>query len=274
MKKVFTLFFLFSLAFILVGCGSKKNKKDDELYFDDTGIAEVTHIVFTTESSYELKDVFKVGTRRSAYNDKKIGETTYEDVIFYITDSFITSERPQESEEAKIEGTSLVRKKYGTVTVYAALKNDDKEEEPNRGLHCVIFTFSEKSVYGIWEAENDYLDSWINSHIEEGEKDAKKATMTFELKEDLTYTLTITEGYFGTSGYNYKLSAQTVTGYVGWNSGGLDRRDNGDEYGHISLYFTEDDDKFVLATGYRETPGSNTYKTEYFYLKEAQNNAQ
>ena len=71
MKKEFTLFFLFSLAFILVGCKSKNKGKDDELYFDDTGIAEVTHIVFTTESSCELKDVFKVGDKRSSYNDKK-----------------------------------------------------------------------------------------------------------------------------------------------------------------------------------------------------------
>lgn len=273
MKKIVTLFFLLSLSLILVGCGSKNKSKDDELYFDDTGIAEVTHIVFTTESSYELKDVFKVGTRRSAYNDKKIGETTYEDVIFYITDSFDTTERPQESDEAKIEGSKLVRKKYGTLTVYAALK-EDTTEEPNRGLHCVAITFSEKPVYGTYEVENDYLDSWIESHKEEGELDAKKATMTFTLKEDLTFTFIITEGYFGTSGYNYKVEAQTITGSIGWYSAGLYRRDNNGD-SHVTLYFTVDDaNRFTLCTGYKQKADSNSYMTEFFYLKDIQNNAQ
>lgn len=274
MKKIYG-FITIILCFILVGCGSKKKDNKQELYFDDTGIAETTHIVFTTEASYELTDVFKVGTRRSAYNDKKIGETKYEDVIFYITTSFATSERPQESDEAKIEGTKLIRKEYGTAVVYAALKDDSNPEEPNRGLHCVSITFTDKSVYGTWEAENDYLDIWIESHKNDGETDAKKATMTFELKEDLTFTYTITEGYWSDLGYDSKVEAQTVTGTIGWDSGGLNRRDTGGEY-YVSLIFFEDSDgKVVLQTGYRKSLDSNSSKSVNFYkVDDTQNNAQ
>ena len=273
MKKIYG-FITLILCFILVGCGGKKKDNKQELYFDDTGIAETTHIVFTTEASYELTDVFKVGTRRSAYNDKKIGETTYDDVVFYITDSFTTSERPQENDQAKIEGTKLVKKELGSVTVYAALKNDNNPEEPNRGLHCITFTFSDKPVYGIWEAENDYLDIWIESHKKDGETDAKKATMTFELKEDLTFTYTITEGYWSDLGYDNKIEAQTITGYISWDSAGLNRRDTGGEYYTNFEFFVDSDNKLVLHTGYRASLDSNTSKGVNFYkVDKTQNNA-
>ena len=119
------------------------------------------------------------------------------------------------------------------------------------------------------------MDIWIESHKSEGETDAKKATMTFELKEDLTFTYTITEGYWSDLGYDNKIDAQTVTGTIGWDSAGLNRRDTGGEYYTNFEFFTDSDGKLVLQTGFRKSLDSNTYKSVNFYkTTDTQNNAQ
>ncbi len=275
MKKILSMVFMFSLAFILFGCGSgNKKTKEDELYFDYTGIAETTHIAFTSEETFDLKTIFKVGDRRSAY-DKKIGVTTYDDVLFYIDSTdFIT-----ENSDAKIDDSGIVTKKQlSTVVIYAKLKDESgikEEDKANGGMHILTLFFGNDKTFGIWEAPNDYLDLWIEDKIENGETDAKKATMVFEFRSDFSYTLTVTEGYWGTSSINNKISSNVITGKLyGSSSSGAVRHDDTEGFSSYDFelvmndYGLAYDMEYTLFTGYSFDDNPNTWSTVRFLPKE------
>ena len=277
MKKIYG-FIILIFCLILVGCGGKNKEKKTELYFDDTGIAETTHIAYTKEASFDLKTVFKVGNKTSSYNEKKIGETTYDDIFFYIyewgSEEYIT-----ENEDAKINSDGTVtRKKLSTVVIYAALKNEPtnitEDEKANGGMHILTLFFGNEKTFGTWEGDNTYLDLWIQNKIANGETDAKKATITLEFKEDYTYTITITGGYWGTSSYDYKISSKTIKGKLwGLSSAGAVRHDEDDTNGsydfflEMNSYNYGEEEKYTLFTGLKLNNGSNSWSNIRFLPK-------
>lgn len=280
MKKLISFILTITLLFVLTSCGGKNkdNGKQGDLYFDYTGIAETTHIAYTSEETFDLKTVFKVGPKTSSYNDKKIGETTYDDIYFYIYKNFSSDVDVLETDDAKInpDGT-ITRKRLSTVVVYAALKEEpdvSEEDKYNGGMHILTLFFGNDKTFGTWEAENEYLDVWIQSKIDDGETDAKKATMTLEFRSDFTYTITITEGYFGTT-YDNKLSAKTITGKLyGLVSDGANRYDDGDHNYYdftieMNSYYYMEEEKYSLFTGIKIDENSNTYHNYRFLPKES-----
>ena len=270
MKKIVSLFFIISLTFILFGCGkgekSGKKTKEAKLYFDYTGIAETTHIAFTKEETFDLKTVFKVGNKTSAYNEEKLGVTTYDDIFFYIY-SWGSSDYIMENDDAIIDNNGIItRKRLSTVVIYAALKEEPDftdDQKANGGMHILTLFFGNDQTFGTWEAPNDYLDSWIEDKINDGETDAKKATITFEFRSDFTYTLTITEGYWGNTSVDKKIEANTITGKLyGSSSNGAVRHDDNsnDSYSFeigMNKYSLFYDETYTLFTGYSLISGAN-----------------
>lgn len=278
MKKIFSFILTITLLILLVGCGSKGSKtKEDDLYFDYTGIAEVTSIVYTDQDTFDLKEVFKVGNRMSSYN-KKIGETTYDDIYFSIYE-WGSSDVVTENDDAKInDDLTITRKRLSTVVVTADLKVDvdvSEEERYNRGLHVLTIFFGNDKTFGTWEAPNEYLDLWIENKIKDGETDAKKAVITLEFREDFSYTITITGGYWGDTGYDNKIESKTITGKLfGSCSAGAVRHDDDKQndtesftIGMNSYYYGEDD-KYTLFTAL-DLYNKNTYYSIRFLPKEA-----
>ena len=287
MKKVLSVFLLLCLSIFLVGCGkntgtNKDKTKKSELYFDWTGIAETTHIAFTAEETFDLKTVFKVGDKISAYN-KKLGTTTYDDIHFYIYESYGQMVYPTEDDNIKISSDGIVtRKKLCTAVIYAGLKEDvyniSDDDKANENMHVLTLYFGNDKTFGTWEAENSYLDIWIQNKIENGETDAKKGTMTLVLNSDFTYTLTVTKGYWGTSSIDEKLEKdEVITGkLVGLCSSGAMRYDDNqseiryDFVFEMNSYYYGEEEKYTLFTGYTSNPESRTWSTYRFLPKEGE----
>ena len=283
MKKVMSFFFIITFILILTSCGkgNKDKTKGEKLYFDCTGIAEVSHIAYTSEDTFDLKTIFKVGNRISMYGDKKIGVTTYDDIMFYIYESYGQSEYQTENDEVKINDDGTVtRKKLCTAVIYAKLKDEseiDPEELDNSSMHILTLFFGNEQTFGTWEAENGYLDIWIEDKIANGETDAKKGTMTLVFNSDFTYTLTVTKGYWGTTSYDGNIEKdEVITGrLVGLcSSGALRYDDNQDDIRYdfimeMNKYHYGEEEKYTLFTGYTSNPESRTWSTYRFLPKEA-----
>ena len=285
MKKITSIFFIFVFIFILASCGKKNEKtKEEKLYFDCTGIAEVSHIAYTSEDTFDLKTIFKVGDRLSMYNDRKIGVTTYDDIMFYIYESYGQTEYQTENDEVKINSDGTVtRKKLCTAVIYAKLKDEsgiDPEELDNSGMHVLTLFFGNEQTFGTWEAENTYLDIWIEDKIANGETDAKKGTMTLVFNSDFTYTLTVTKGYWGTSSIDENIEKdEVITGkLVGLcSSGALRYDDNQDEIRYdfimeMNKYGMSYEETYTLFTGYTSNPESRTWRNYRFLPKETNTN--
>ena len=271
MKKTLSIFFLV-LMLILVGCGSNKTTKgkEDKLYFDYTGIAETTHIAYRKDQTFDLKTVFKVGNKISSYNDKKSGVTTYDDIRFYLYESYEQTEFPTENDEVIINNDGKVMcKKLCTAVIYAGLKeeptNISEDEKANGSMHVLTLFFGNSETFGEWSGENDYLETWL----EPGEK---LATMTFKFNEDFTYTLTITEGIWSTGSHTKTLENQTITGkLMGLCSSGALRYDDESKKQYsftieMNKYGFGEDEKYTLFTGYSFN-NDNTYSTIRFLPK-------
>ena len=272
MKKIMTLFFIITICFLFSACGNDSNKtKEEKLYFDDTGIAEVSHIAYTSEDTFDLKTIFKVGDRLSMYNDRKIGVTTYDDIFFYLYEWGSSTEYPLENDYATISSDGIItRKQKCTVTVYAELKDNSTEPEANRGLHCVTFIFWDDTIYDLYEAENSYLEIWLK----EGEN---LSTITFKLEPDLTYKIKVGKGIFSSGSKTYHFDSDyEITGYIGWNSAGLSRNDEGYKY-HFGIEFTDihylSGVKYGISTYFIEDKESNTGNSIWFYPKENSTNS-
>ncbi len=282
MKKICSLVFALAFIFLLVGCNdTTTKKKDNKLYFDWTGIAETTHIAYTNQDTFDLKTVFKVGNKTSSYGEKKIGETTYDDIFYYIY-SWGSSEYLSENDDAKIDSDGIVTKKrLSTVVIYAALKevptDISENEKANEGMHILTLFFGNDKTFGTWEAPNDYLDVWIQDKIDNGETDAKKATITFEFRNDFSYTLTVTSGYWGTNSTDLKLRDDVITGKLyGSSSSGAVRRDDKERNDYsfsieMNKYGMSYDEVYTLFTGYRFDYNSNSWNTVRFIPKESSN---
>lgn len=278
MKKIISIIAL-ALCIVLFGCGKNNNSsKKDDLYFDYTGIAETTHIAYTKENTFDLKTVFKVGNRISSYNEKKIGETTYDDIRFYLYLSYEQSEFPTENEDVSISSDGIVtRKRLCTAVIYAGLKEEpdvSEEEKYNGGMHVLTLFFGNEKTFGTWEAENGYLDSWINHQKENGDPNAKKGTMTLEFREDFTYTITLTEGYWGTMSIDDKIPSKVITGKLqGLCSDGARRYDDGGKSYPFEIimnsYHYNEEEKYTLFTGIN-LDDSNSYFTYRFLPKESE----
>ncbi|MCR5461673.1 MAG: hypothetical protein K6E87_01265 [bacterium] len=269
MKKAFILFSFLFLTIFFTGCSKNKKEDKDELYFDYMGISEVSHIAYTSESSFDLKTIFKVGDRRSGYNNKKIGTTTYDDVLYYIYESYSQTEYKNEDENIKInnDGTVL-RKKLCTAVIYAKLKEEPKDlsedDKANGGMHVLTLYFTNEQTFGNWYGENNYLESWL--------KDGEKlATMTFKLNEDFSYTLTVTEGMWSTGTFTGKISSQIITGHLyGSCSSGAVRDDDNSSINYdisfeMNKYSFGEEEKYTLFTQYSFE--ENIYSTIRFLTK-------
>ena len=281
LKKTLSIVMTFFFIIVLFGCGKKGSKqKEDKLYFDYTGIAEVTNIAYTKEDSFDLKTVFKVGDRISSYNEKKLGTTTYDDVMFYIYESYGQDEFKTEDENIKINSDGTVtRKKLCTAVIYAKLKVEptdiSEDEKSNENMHILTLFFGNDKTFGTWEAENDYLDIWIEDKKAKGETDAKKGTMTLVFNSDFTYTLTVTKGYWGTSSVDENIEKdEVITGrLVGLCSDGAKRYDdNQDDLRYdfvleMNSYHYGEEEKYTLFTGYSNNPSSRTYRNYRFLAK-------
>ena len=274
MKK-FIFIIVALLSLILVGCGKKSEKStSDKLYFDYTGIAEVKNIAYTKESSFDLKTIFKVGTKTSALNNKKLGETTYDDIYYYIYDYTNSNNDTTENDDVKINSNGIVeRKRLCTVVIYAALKNEvnfTEDDKANGSMHVLTLFFGNEKTFGTWVADNPYLDIWIENKKNNGETNAKKATITLVFKEDFTYTITITDGYYGTSSTEFKIKSQTITGHLyGSISSGAERLDDEtDEYQNFKIemnkYSLIDDEEYTLFTSFYLTENSSIGTTVRF----------
>ena len=143
-------------------------------------------------------------------------------------------------------------------------------------MHVLTLFFGNEKTFGTWEAENSYLDIWIESKIAEGETDAKKGTMTLVFNSDFTYTLTVTKGYWGTSSYDENIpNDEVITGkLVGLCSDGARRYDDNQSdirYEFImemNSYYYQEEEKYTLFTGYTSDPSSRSWRNYRFLPKE------
>ena len=103
--------------------------------------------------------------------------------------------------------------------------------------------------------------------LKDGEK---KGTVTLVFNEDLTYTITTTEGIFSLGSYNITLENKTITGKLFYNSGGMCRKDDNSDYNiSYDFYFATvnslSDSKLYLITGWPIS--SNSYSGMWFLPK-------
>lgn len=270
MRRILSIILSITLSFFLFSCKKETKEKENKLYFDYTGIAETTSIAFTKEESFDLKTVFKVGNKTSSYNEKKLGVTTYDDIYFYMYE-WGSNDEPKENDDAKISSDGIItRKRLCTVVVYAALKeepNISDDEKANGSMHVLTLFFGNDKTFGLWEAPNDYLDIWLK----DGEK---KASITLEFKEDFSYIINISEGYFSSS-LMVKLNSKTITGKLyGWCSSGAVRHDDNDNSNNSYDFKMEMNDyglsydlEYTLFTGLNLKEESNTYYNVRFLPK-------
>ena len=80
MKKSLLFLFILVITVLLSSCNAVRNK----LYFDEHGIAFKENIALTKSDKLDIKEYVKVGDRLK--NNKKIGSTSYEDLIYYVKD--------------------------------------------------------------------------------------------------------------------------------------------------------------------------------------------
>ena len=202
---------------------------------------------------------------------------------FYIYESYGQMVYPTEDDNIKISSDGIVtRKKLCTAVIYAGLKEDvyniSDDDKANENMHVLTLYFGNDKTFGTWEAENTYLDLWIQDKIENGETDAKKGTMTLVLNSDFTYNLTVTKGYWGTSSIDEKLEKdEVITGkLVGLCSSGAMRYDDNQSEIRYSFtlemnkYGSSEEEKYTLFTGYTANPESRTWSTYRFLPKEGE----
>lgn len=199
MKKIVAFFVVLLCTVAMTACSSGGNKAS-KLYFDDTGIAYTQNIIFTKESSLDLKDYIKLGDKKNSYGEK-VGVTTYDDLKYTINE--------YDTNICSVDANGVVtRKNIGNATIYVKLKNDI-DPDANRGPNWIEIIFGNDKTFGTYIGENSYR----------GSSPGEAATMTLVVNSDLTYTLTVTAGKWHYSS-QYELEDRTITGKIKVNSNG------------------------------------------------------
>ena len=229
MKKSLLFLFILVITVLLSSCNAVRNK----LYFDEHGIAFKENIALTKSEKLDIKEYVKVGDRLK--NNKKIGSTSYEDLIYYVKDG-------DEAICSVSEDGIVNRLSYGNALISVKTKDDETDYSVIKNTNCIVVIFVDDDPFKNYNTIN-YLED------DELKEDEKKSSIVFDLDEDLTYYIIIHPGLFkfedgSVLEFNYK----EIYGRLDWSTNGLHITDDEDSSNNIYIKFKEKDGKLAIQT--------------------------